>query len=102
MPGVTMTEHDVSAGPFEREPVELGVALSGGFDAAVPGAEIERRTAAWLAAVLEGHGVGLGAADREIVALLAGEGWSVAQVVGGWVRRAGVSRPAGSTTRSTP
>lgn len=78
----------VAVGPFEREPVELGRALSDGFRPDVSGEEIERRTAAWLVAVLASRGVVLGEADREIVDALAAEGWSVAQVVAGWIERA--------------
>ena len=57
-----MTNRDVSAGPFDRKPVELGVVLSDGFDPTVSGEEIERRVAAWLVSVLSAQGVVLGEA----------------------------------------
>ncbi|MHC1562208.1 hypothetical protein ACR9E3_24865 [Actinomycetospora sp. C-140] len=76
---------EVPSGPFDTEPFHLGRRLA--HDAA--GDEVVRRSERWLVDVLDDAGVALGAADREIAGLVAGEGWSVAQVVGGWVRRAG-------------
>jgi hypothetical protein len=52
------------------------------------GDEVVRRCERWLTGVLGEADVALGAADREIAGLLAEDGWSVAQVVAGWVRRA--------------
>lgn len=80
---------EVPSGPFETEPFHLGRVLSDGFSPAVTGDEVVRRCERWLVGVLDAADVELGAADREIAGLLAAEGWSVAQVVGGWVRRAG-------------
>lgn len=78
----------VPPGPFESEPTDLGRILSEGFSAAIDGDEVVRRCEHWLTAVLEDAGVRCGAFDVEVVALLAADGWSVAQVVAGWVRRA--------------
>ncbi|GAA4924843.1 hypothetical protein EV188_102921 [Actinomycetospora succinea] len=81
-----MIERDaVPCGPFQTEPFDLGRVLSVGSS----GDEVVRRSERWLVGVLDDADVELGAADREIAALLAADGWSVAQVVGGWVRRAG-------------
>ena len=86
-----MTERDaVPCGPFEIEPFDLGRRLCTGSS----GDEVVRRSERWLVGVLGEDEVELGAADREIAGLLAADGWSVAQVVGGWVRRAR-GRPAG-------
>lgn len=90
----------VPSGPFEREPVDLGRALSDGFSADVPGDEIVRRCEQWLTAELGDAGVVLGAFDAEVAALLAADGWSVAQVVAGWVRRA-AAQGAPGTSAST-
>ncbi|MDD7968701.1 hypothetical protein [Actinomycetospora lemnae] len=81
----------VSSGPFEVEPFDLGRLLAAG----ATGDEVVRRSERWLVGVLDDARVELGAADREVAALVAGEGWSVAQVVGGWVRRAGGAPPGG-------
>lgn len=78
----------VRSGPFDTEPLGLGRLLSEGFSPAVPGEEVVRRCERWLVGVLDEADVALGASDVEIASLLAAEGWSVAQVVGGWVRRA--------------
>lgn len=78
---------EVPSGPFDSEPLHLGRRLAAGAS----GDEVVRRTERWLARVLADAGVALGAADREIAGLLAADGWSVAQVVGGWVRRAGLA-----------
>lgn len=78
----------VPVGPFEREPVELGRVLSEGFSTTVEGDEVVRRCERWLTGVLDEAAVQQGAFDAEIITLLAGDGWSVAQVVAGWVRRA--------------
>ena len=67
---------EVLPGPFDSEPLALGRLLSEGFSPAVPGEEVVRRCERWLVDVL----------DEADVARP--EGWSVAQVVGGWVRRA--------------
>ncbi|MEJ2865093.1 hypothetical protein [Actinomycetospora flava] len=75
----------VPSGPFQTEPFDLGRLLGAG----AAGDEVVRRSERWLVGVLGEAEVELGAADREIAALLAADGWSVAQVVGGWVRRAG-------------
>lgn len=84
-----MADHDeVPPGPFDTEPFDLGRMLSEGFSPAVAGDEVVRRCERWLVGVLDEADVALGASDAEIAALLASEGWSVAQVVGGWVRRA--------------
>ncbi|MEJ2886353.1 hypothetical protein [Actinomycetospora aeridis] len=81
-----MSEREaVSSGPFEVEPFDLGRLLSAG----ATGDEVVRRSERWLVGVLGDADVELGAADREIAAVVAADGWSVAQVVGGWVRRAG-------------
>lgn len=79
---------EVPAGPFEIEPFDLGRVLARGVPATAAGAEVVRRCERWLVGVLDASDVELGAADREIAGLLAADGWSVAQVVGGWVRRA--------------
>jgi hypothetical protein len=85
-----MTEHhEVPAGPFEIEPFDLGRALS---SPGVTGDEVVRRCERWLVGVLDDAHVALGAGDAEIAGLVAAEGWSVAQVVGGWVRRAARGR----------
>lgn len=85
-----MIERDeVPSGPFQTEPFDLGRVLSAG----ISGEEVVRRTERWLVGVLGEAEVELGAADREIAELLAADGWSVAQVVGGWVRRAGREPP---------
>lgn len=75
----------VPSGPFHTEPFDLGrvLATDGSGD------EVVRRSERWLVGVLDDAEVELGAADRQIAALIAADGWSVAQVVGGWVRRAG-------------
>ena len=83
-----MAENRVSPGPFATEPIELGRLLSERFSPAVPGEEVVRRCDRWLVELLEDSGVTLGAFDAEVAHLLAVDGWSVAQVVGGWVRRA--------------
>ena len=84
-----MTErYAVPSGPFQIEPFDLGRLLSAGSS----GDEVVCRSERWLVEVLGEAEVELGAADREIAALIAADGWSVAQVVGGWVRRA-VHRP---------
>lgn len=83
----------VEAGPFVSEPVELGRLLSDGFRDDVSGGEIEQRTAVWLHRLLTEAGVALGSADCEIVGVLAAEGWSVVQVVAGWVKRANAAPP---------
>ncbi|PVY95876.1 hypothetical protein [Actinomycetospora cinnamomea] len=84
-----MGQHDgVPAGPFESEPLDLGRVLA---RPGVPGDEVVRRCERWLVDVLDGADVALGASDAEIAGLVAAEGWSVAQVVGGWVRRAAVA-----------
>jgi hypothetical protein len=81
----------VPAGPFESEPLDLGRVLA---TPGVPGDEVVRRCERWLVDVLDEAEVALGASDAEIAGLVAAEGWSVAQVVGGWVRRAaGARRP---------
>lgn len=86
-----MTERDaVPSGPFEIEPFDLGRLLCAGSS----GDAVVDRSERWLLGVLDEAQVELGDADREIAALLAADGWSMAQVVGGWVRRAG-RRPAG-------
>jgi hypothetical protein len=87
---------EVPPGPFELEPFDLGRLLSADAD----GDEVVHRCERWLTGVLDDADVALGAADREIAGLLAGEGWSVAQVVAGWVRRAG--RPAPSRVLVAP
>lgn len=78
----------VAAGPFEREPMDLGRLLSEGFSSDVDGDEVVRRCERWLASVLDDADVVRGRFDAEVVGLLAADGWSVAQVVAGWVRRA--------------
>lgn len=83
-----MRTHEVPSGPFEREPLDLGRMLSEGFSPAVRGDEVVRRCERWLTGVLDDAAVGRGAFDAEVVGLLAVDGWSVAQAVGGWVRRA--------------
>jgi hypothetical protein len=84
-----MAGHDeVPWGPFDTEPFHLGRVLHEGSPPAA-GDEVVRRCERWLVDVLDGADVELGAADREIAGVLAADGWSVAQVVGGWVRRAG-------------
>ena len=83
-----MAIETVPAGPFEREPLDLGRLLSDGFSPAVGGDEVVARCERWLTEVLDDAAVGRGAFDAEVVALLAADGWSVAQVIGGWVRRA--------------
>ncbi|MDD7940260.1 hypothetical protein PHK61_17690 [Actinomycetospora lutea] len=89
-----MIERDaVPSGPFRIEPFDLGRVLAAGST----GDEVVRRSERWLVDVLTEAEVELGAADREIAALLAADGWSVAQVVGGWVRRAG--RRSGGVVR---
>jgi hypothetical protein len=81
-----MVHHDeVPAGPFESEPFDLGRSLAA---PGVPGDEVVRRCERWLVDVLDEAEVALGAGDAEVAGLVAAEGWSVAQVVGGWVRRA--------------
>ena len=85
---------EVPSGPFESEPVDLGWALSEGFSPGVAGDEVVRRCERWLVDVLDGAEVALGSCDAEIAALLAADGWSVVQVVGGWVRRAARGRAA--------
>ena len=91
-----MAQHDeVPVGPFESEPLDLGRVLAA---PGVPGDEVVRRCESWLVGVLDDAGVALGAGDAEIAGVVAAEGWSVAQVVGGWVRRAareGARPPAG-------
>lgn len=87
-----MTIHRVPAGPFEREPFELGRLLSEGFSSGVGGDEVVRRCEGWLLGVLDDAAVRRGTFDAEVVALLAADGWSVAQAVGGWVRRAAEHR----------
>ena len=81
----------MAAGPFEREPLGLGRVLSEGFAAGVDGDEVVRRCERWLADVLDAAAVERGAFDAEVIAMLAADGWSIAQVVGGWVRRAAAS-----------
>lgn len=83
-----MAADRVHAGPFEREPFELGRLLSEGFSPIVDGEEVVRRCERWLAGVLDDADVHRGAFDADVIVLLAGDGWSVAQVVAGWVRRA--------------
>jgi len=93
-------DDEVPAGPFESEPLDLGRLLSG---PGVPGDEVVRRCERWLIGVLDDADVTLGASDAEIAGLVAAEGWSVAQVVGGWVRRAarhGARPPAGQLRRA--
>jgi hypothetical protein len=81
-----MAQRDgVPAGPFESEPLDLGRVLAA---PGIPGDEVVRRCERWLVDVLDEADVALGASDAEIARLVAAEGWSVAQVVGGWVRRA--------------
>lgn len=82
-------DRGVPPGPFELEPFDLGRRLAAG----TAGDEVVRRCERWLVDVLDDADVALGAADREIAGLLAADGWSVAQVVGGWVRRAGRGSP---------
>lgn len=80
-----MIERDaVPSGPFQSEPFDLGRLLTAGRR----GDEVVAGSERWLVGVLDEADVELGAADREIAGLLAADGWSVAQVVGGWVRRA--------------
>jgi hypothetical protein len=79
---------EVPPGPFDTEPLGLGRRLSDGFSPSVAGDEVVRRCERWLVGVLDDADVALGASDAEIAGLVAAEGWSVAQVVGGWVRRA--------------
>jgi hypothetical protein len=81
-------EVGVPSGPFESEPVDLGRVLSDGFSPAVAGDEVVRRCERWLTEVLDEADVAVGSFDAEVAALLAADGWSVAQVVAGWVRRA--------------
>jgi hypothetical protein len=89
--GGVMVHHDgIPAGPFESEPLDLGRALAA---PGVPGDEVVRRCERWLVDVLDDAEVALGASDAAIAGLVAAEGWSVAQVVGGWVRRATRARP---------
>lgn len=82
------TREAVPPGPFDREPVDLGRVLTEGFSSEVDGDEVVRRCERWLAEVLDDADVTRGAFDAEVVALLAADGWSVAQVIAGWVRRA--------------
>jgi hypothetical protein len=84
--------HEVPWGPFDTEPFHLGRVLHAGPPTAT-GDEVVRRCERWLVDVLADADVDLGAADREIAGVLAADGWSVAQVVGGWVRRAGRAAP---------
>ena len=79
---------DVPPGPFEDEPFELGRRLTEDFADDVGGDEVVRRCTAWLGSALDEAGEEQGGFDCEIVALQAAEGWTVAQVVAGWVRRA--------------
>lgn len=79
---------EVPPGPFECEPTDLGRVLSDGFSPAVAGDEVVKRCERWLIEVLDEADVAIGAFDAEVAALLAADGWSVAQVVAGWVRRA--------------
>ncbi len=83
-----MGDAEVPPGPFESEPVELGRVLSDGFSPSVAGDEVVRRCERWLTEVLDEADVTVGSFDAEVAALLAADGWSVAQVVAGWVRRA--------------
>lgn len=79
----------IAVGPFETPPFGLGRLVTGGFTDR-PAGEITSATAAWLTTRLEAARVVLGAHDIEIVHELAEDlGWDAAQVVGGWVARAG-------------
>lgn len=87
----------VPAGPFDGQPADLFPTVGFTPDGtARAGDQVTDATAAWLASVLDFAGVDLGAFDREVLRLIADEGWPTAQAVAGWVLRA---RPTSTPSR---
>ena len=85
----------VSVGPFAVEPMELGALLFERPDGSRrTGDEIRAAARAWLTSALDEAGVVLGEHDHAIVTLFADDGWSIVQVVAGWIARAGRNRGA--------
>lgn len=79
----------LSLGPFEDEPMQMWRLVEYRADGSErPGDEIVACSTAWMLAALDAAGVELGEFDRVVAAVLAEEGWSLVQVVAGWVARA--------------
>lgn len=81
----------VELGPFGDEPFGLYRVVqyrADGAEADAHAGEVAGHAADWMVGALRTAGVELGDQDLYIAALLAHDGWSIVQVVAGWVARA--------------